>query len=256
MIRLVASDIDGTLLQGGARTLSEELFGLIRALKERGILFCAASGRQCRSIKALFGPVENEIAYLCENGALVYRGGEIVSKLAMDRADALALIETIGAQEQCEVLISGANTSYLMPKHADYAHHIRYFVGNHITQVERAQDIPEDILKVSAYCRDGAACYAQMLGEPWKTEYSVAVAGEKWLDFTRADKGTGLVALCAALGVGLEETAAFGDNFNDVPMLDLVGSPYIMQGAAPALLERYPVHCARVEDVLRSLTEG
>ena len=155
MIRLVASDIDGTLLQGGARALSDELFGLIRVLKKRGILFCAASGRQYRSMRALFAQAEDDIAYLCENGAIVYRGGSVVSKLAMERADALALIGQIQAQEQCEVLISGADTSYLLPKHPDYVDHIRYFVGNHITRVKRAQDIPEDILKVSAYCRDG-----------------------------------------------------------------------------------------------------
>jgi len=179
----------------------------------------------------------------------------VVSKLAMERADALALIGQIQAQEQCEVLISGADTSYLLPKHPDYVDHIRYFVGNHITRVKRAQDIPEDILKVSAYCRDGAASHAQTLGAPWKAAYSVAVAGEKWLDFTRADKGTGLAALCGELGVRPQEVIAFGDNFNDVPMLDLVGSPYIMQGAVPALLERYPMQCARVEDVLRKLAE-
>lgn len=256
MIRLVASDIDGTLLQGGARALSDELFGLIRVLKKRGILFCAASGRQYRSMRALFAQAEDDIAYLCENGAIVYRGGSVVSKLAMERADALALIGQIQAQEQCEVLISGADTSYLLPKHPDYVDHIRYFVGNHITRVKRAQDIPEDILKVSAYCRDGAASHTQTLGAPWKAAYSVAVAGEKWLDFTRADKGTGLAALCGELGVRPQEVIAFGDNFNDVPMLDLVGSPYIMQGAVPALLERYPMHCARVEDVLRKLAEG
>ena len=146
MIRLVASDIDGTLLQGGARALSDELFGLIRVLKKRGILFCAASGRQYRSMRALFAQAEDDIAYLCENGAIVYRGGSVVSKLAMERADALALIGQIQAQEQCEVLISGADTSYLIPKHPDYVDHIRYFVGNHITRVKRAQDIPEDIL--------------------------------------------------------------------------------------------------------------
>ena len=179
-----------------------------------------------------------------------------MSKLAMERADALALIGQIQAQEQCEVLISGADTSYLLPKHPDYVDHIRYFVGNHITRVKRAQDIPEDILKVSAYCRDGAASHTQTLGAPWKAAYSVAVAGEKWLDFTRADKGTGLAALCGELGVRPQEVIAFGDNFNDVPMLDLVGSPYIMQGAVPALLERYPMQCARVEDVLRKLAEG
>ena len=236
MIRLVASDIDGTLLQGGARALSDELFGLIRVLKKRGILFCAASGRQYRSMRALFAQAEDDIAYLCENGAIVYRGGSVVSKLAMERADALALIGQIQAQEQCEVLISGADTSYLLPKHPDYVDHIRYFVGNHITRVKRAQDIPEDILKVSAYCRDGAASHAQTLGAPWKAAYSVA-------------------ALCGELGVRPQEVIAFGDNFNDVPMLDLVGSPYIMQGAVPALLERYPMHCARVEDVLRKLAE-
>ena len=151
MIRLVASDIDGTLLQGGARALSDELFGLIRVLKKRGILFCAASGRQYRSMRALFAQAEDDIAYLCENGAIVYRGGSVVSKLAMERADALALIGQIQAQEQCEVLISGADTSYLLPKHPDYVDHIRYFVGNHITRVKRAQDIPEDILKAVSY---------------------------------------------------------------------------------------------------------
>ena len=45
-----------------------------------------------------------------------------------------------------------------------------------------------------------------------------AVAGETWLDFTRADKGTGLAALCGELGVRPQEVIAFGDNFNDVPM--------------------------------------
>ena len=155
-------------------------------------------------MRALFAQAEDDIAYLCENGAIVYRGGSVVSKLAMERADALALIGQIQAQEQCEVLISGADTSYLLPKHPDYVDHIRYFVGNHITRV----------------------------------------------------KGTGLAALCGELGVRPQEVIAFGDNFNDVPMLDLVGSPYIMQGAVPALLERYPMQCARVEDVLRKLAEG
>ena len=46
---------------------------------------------------------------------------------------------------------------------------------------------------------------------------------------------------------------AFGDNFNDTAMLDLVGTPYIMDSAAPALRARYPLHTPRPEDVLRTL---
>ena len=46
MIKLVASDLDGTLLMKGAQSLPEDIFPLIRQLKELGILFVAASGRQ------------------------------------------------------------------------------------------------------------------------------------------------------------------------------------------------------------------
>ena len=46
MIKLIASDLDGTLLKNGAQMLSPEIFELIPALKEKGIHFVAASGRQ------------------------------------------------------------------------------------------------------------------------------------------------------------------------------------------------------------------
>ena len=42
MIKLVASDLDGTLLFKGAQSLPEEIFPLIRQLKKMGILFVAA----------------------------------------------------------------------------------------------------------------------------------------------------------------------------------------------------------------------
>ena len=56
MIKLVASDLDGTLLFKGAQSLPEEIFPLIRQLKELGILFVAASGRQYANMKKMFAP--------------------------------------------------------------------------------------------------------------------------------------------------------------------------------------------------------
>ena len=44
---------------------------------------------------------------------------------------------------------------------------------------------------------------------------------------------------------------AFGDNYNDVSMLDIVGVPYIMDSAAAPLREKYPNHTPRPENVLR-----
>ena len=75
MIRLIACDIDGTLLQAGQETLPPAIHPLIRQLEERGVAFCVASGRQFSNLHALFGPSAGRIYYVCENGALVFGKG-------------------------------------------------------------------------------------------------------------------------------------------------------------------------------------
>ena len=88
MIRLIASDIDGTLLQNGAAEIPPEIFDHIRRLEKKGVLFCPASGRQYTSLRRLFAPVADRVPFLCENGAVVYGPGSpgpILSKTVMDR---------------------------------------------------------------------------------------------------------------------------------------------------------------------------
>lgn len=59
MIKLIASDVDGTLLRGGEDTpLPTALPELILRLKEKGIFFVAASGRQYPNLRRVFGPVQ------------------------------------------------------------------------------------------------------------------------------------------------------------------------------------------------------
>ena len=54
MIHLIASDIDGTLLQGGQTRLDPALFDVIERLEQHGIRFAAASGRQYTNLRRLF----------------------------------------------------------------------------------------------------------------------------------------------------------------------------------------------------------
>lgn len=256
MIRLVASDIDGTLLLGGAAEIPPEIFAQIRRLARKGILFCPASGRQYSSLRRLFAPVQDQLPYLCENGAVVYGPGSpgpVLSKTVMDRTQAQRLCRDILALPGVEVLISGADTSYLCPKEPDFEDHIRWFVGNNTRLLDRPEQTPEDIIKVSAYCPGRLEETWQALSPRWGGLFRAAVAGEAWVDFTLADKGAGLRQLCRALHIGLEEVMAFGDNYNDLPMLELAGRPYIMAGAAPELRAQFPLQCRRVLDILREL---
>jgi len=254
-IRLIASDIDGTLLQNGAMEIPEEIFAHIRRLEQRGILFCPASGRQYQSMRKLFAPVADKVPFLCENGAVVYGPGSpgpVWSRTVMDRSQAEALSRDIMAQPGMEVLISGANTSYLCPKSREFEAYFRWFTGNNVRLLPGPEDVPEDIVKVSAYCPNQIEQARAALCPRWEKHFRAAVAGDAWLDFTLADKGTGLAQLCSRLGLGPEQVMAFGDNFNDAPMLRLAGSPYIMASAHPELREEFPA-CSNVEEILRTL---
>lgn len=256
MIRLIACDIDGTLLQGAQRDIRPAVFRQIRRLRQAGVLFCPASGRQYSSLRRLFAPVADQLSYLCENGAVVYGPGSpgpVLGKAPMERGLALELCRAILSEPDCEVLISGADTSYLCPKKPDIISHMRDSVGNNVAVLLRPEDVPEDILKVSAFCRQGAEAVQPRLAPRWGTRCNAAIAGSEWLDFNQADKGAGLRCLCTALGIGAGQVMAFGDNYNDLPMLELAGFPYLMDTAASGLRSRFPNHCRRVEDVLRLL---
>ena len=54
MIKLIASDLDGTLLQNEAQELTPRAIELIRALTQKGVHFVAASGRQYANERLLF----------------------------------------------------------------------------------------------------------------------------------------------------------------------------------------------------------
>ena len=191
VIRLIACDIDGTLLRGTQREISPAVFREVVRLGKQGVRFCPASGRQYHSLRGLFAPIASRLYYVCENGAVVFGPGDpgpILAKETMEREQALELCREILDMDGCEVLISGAGISYLCPKGGDIVDHVRYFVGNRTALVDRPEEITEDIVKVSAYCRRGAAEAEPVLVPRWRRIWRVAVAGEKWLDFTAADR--------------------------------------------------------------------
>ena len=79
MIKLVVTDIDGTLLPEGTDHLNPELFEVIRALKKNGIQFAVGSGRQYMSMRYLFQPVLDDVIFNAENGSNVMYHGKNLS---------------------------------------------------------------------------------------------------------------------------------------------------------------------------------
>ena len=257
MLKLIACDLDGTLLLDGAQTLQKNTCHLIHRLREeKGILFVPASGRQYRNIRNLFSPVADEIAYICENGCLTFYQGQMLHKEFLDRETGVEILKDIAEREGEEILLSGMDTSYVMPKNPDFVRHMREVVGNHVTVVEDILDTPEPYYKIAvcAYGGDIKDCqdyYLKTYGE----ELTVATSGNIWLDLNKkgACKRSGLKALIEKLDIAPEECMAIGDNFNDAEMLSFVGHPVTMATAVPGVYEMSDRHTDTVEHLLESL---
>lgn len=237
--RLVASDIDGTLLLNWSpEGIDPRVFDEIREVRRRGAVFLASSGRQYPNLRRLFSPVADDIAYLCENGALVIVGGEVVVRREMPRDLALELCHVIMGEPGCDLLVSGERTSYVLEGAPAFAEHMRVVVGNDVTCVARPEDIPETPVKVS-YHADAAVMrqVRESFEERFGATCKVVTSGATWMDVMArgVDKGWAMRELGRALGIPPSEMVAFGDNENDREMLELVGRPYLMASGNPSM---------------------
>lgn len=253
MIKFIASDLDGTILLHGAQSVDHSLFETIHKLSEKGIIFAPASGRQYNSLKMLFEPVEKDLMYIAENGALVMYKDEVIFKKPMNRKLAMDIIEDIYEQCNCEVLVSGLNTAYIKPKEEEYLHRMTSVVKYKTTFVDSFDDIEEDILKVSVCDISGIKNSREYFTEKWSDKVLTAVSGELYLDFTAigVNKGTAIKNIQDKLGITPDECMAFGDNYNDIEMLDNVGHSYAMERAVDDIKKHAKYTTGLVEKTLK-----
>lgn len=235
MIKLIASDLDGTLLKNGAQQINDDTMKVLQKALDAGILFAPASGRMHHSLMKLFAPIQDRIIYIADNGAFVKYQGETIVKRTLNRATAFELMEDIYQVPNCEFVASGEDCAYMKPKSEAFRHRMTKIVNYDMVEIEDFEEIPEDIIKVSVCDMSGIVHSQEHFLEGWKNRTCVAVSGELFMDMTAAgvNKGFALQKICAYFGWSAQECAAFGDNFNDVEMLDFAGYSYAMERAVP-----------------------
>ncbi|MDO4261422.1 MAG: HAD family hydrolase [Eubacteriales bacterium] len=221
MIRLIVSDIDGTLVPEGETRLNPEYMNVIGKLTERGIAFAAASGRQSSSMDAVFHPVREKIYYLSDNGAYIQRYGVSARELRLDPADARALLDCVRNIGGCYPLFSTTEGFYTDAQDPAFHHLVFEQYGGTGGVLEDVSPYADCSIKLSLYCPDGAQPMYRKL-EPWKEKFSVNISGARWVDINapEATKGNAVEWLQRELGVLPEETVVIGDNFNDISMLE------------------------------------
>lgn len=256
MIKLIASDLDGTILKNGAQSLPEGFTDLIVRLKECGIHFAAASGRQYQNLYRLFGPVADQISYIAENGALCKCNGRTIAKGTIRRDLSLRIMEAIRDREELNIMVSREDAVYIENKNPDFIHYVRDVVGYDTVPIDNILDAADKpILKIAACDFKGSSRHERHYRELFRDELSVVTSGNYWFDFIAPDanKGLGLAALLKELRLKPRECMAFGDQYNDVEMLLTAGTSYAMKTCAPGV-DRFATNVTdSVEEILEEL---
>ena len=239
MLKLICSDVDGTLVPDGGHDLNPEYFTQIRHLKKNGILFAAVSGRSYSSLKKLFAPVIDYILFICDNGARTIYHGNLLSCYTIRRELAMEIVREIEALPGCTTYISAVKDGYVK-EGADELY--RWLTEGYQLDIKKLKRMPEDlpandgILSVEMYHPTKAEEIAhQGLYQKWHghKELQLVCAGKQWMNFTpiNADKGIALSEFQNRYGITPGETMAFGDNMNDASMLLRADQSYAIGNA-------------------------
>lgn len=233
MIKLVVSDVDGTLLRSGQKGIPKEVFGMIRMLKEKGILFAVASGRPFVDLKHLFEEAAEDIVFIASDGAYISYKSQVIAKYPIDREAGFALMSEIYMQTEAEVAAYGAYMCYMIPKKEEFGAYFRESVRNHVESVSCMRGVSEDYLKIGIYHSENVEKHAGAIASYWNDKLHRVYHSDNWIEYTAAGvhKGTGLDKLMKTFDIKSEEVLAFGDNYNDKEMLALAGCAYAMSDA-------------------------
>lgn len=248
MIKLIASDIDGTLVNS-AKELPPNFDELIEKLKAKGITFAVSSGRSLTALQEQFGKYIDDISIICDNGALIIDKGKILSKSVMPRERVLRIIDVCEQNGMVPLLCSPNNT--FMPE-GDSAYHreVQLYYKKHCI-LKDLRDFDDNITKVAVYNEHGMEENGlKILQREFSDVFNVVLSAFYWADVMNVGvtKGRGIEVLQQRLGASYESTMAFGDYLNDIEMLNSAYYSYAMENAHPLVKNTANFHTGSNED--------
>ncbi len=271
MIRLLALDLDGTLLNSHGEVSKRNARALTEA-RAAGVSVALVTGRRFRDARPLALELGLDVPVIAHNGALTKhaRTFETVAAILLPLeaahqvldtgratgADAMVSDDHQGAGLLVYDRISEGNTAL-----QNYIAWSRRVVGNNAEEsVRRVSSLESYLDHAPVHIAFSGTCAGmQSLSELLERELNGGVRVLRTMypkrDFAlldvlhpEASKGAGLAAVAVEQNLTPDEVMAVGDNFNDVEMLEYAGTAIVMQNADAALRDRDGFHVTATND--------
>ena len=238
-IRLVVSDIDGTLVNK-AKVVTPRAHAAIEALRQRGIPLAVASARPpigLRSIVAALGITAPVGAV--NGGAIIRPDLSIVDQLAVP-VDAVALCVHLLREQGIDAWLFTADKWFLRVRDGAHVDHEAKTIGLEPIVVEEfdASHMAETLKIVGASHDHPLLAECERILQAALGGRALASRSQAYyLDITNAaaNKGKAVTGIARQLGIPLEEVLTIGDGANDTPMFTVSGFSVAMGNATEAV---------------------
>jgi hypothetical protein len=233
VLRLVATDLDGTLLHPDG-TVTDRTREVIDAVDAQGVTVVFVTGRPVRWMESLWHHVGDHGLAICSNGGIVYDvpGRSVVEARTIPRDVGLTVAELIRA--------TFPDTRFALEKTAGWAREPSFAPADDRSElgVGPLEEIFDDtVVKMLALHLDEDpehywAQVEKIVGHAVTTTWS-SVGALVELSGPGVTKASTLELVCAERDIPSSDVVAFGDMPNDVAMLEWAGTSYAMGNAHP-----------------------
>ena len=235
-IKLVAFDLDGTLLSFDKR-ITKRTYDALEAASKQGVAIVPATGRFMRTVPQEIKDMPFVDYVISINGAYVLnvKTGEAIyrSEIPQQRAlDILSYFDTLPIAYDCYMDNDSFINKEMMDHINDYVEDQFYLdlVWRFRKPVKELKahikEDGKDIQKLMAYTKDQEIRH--MLMGTLQSRFpgiivTSSINNNIEINASGANKGNALKALAKSIGIDISQTMAFGDSFNDIPMIKEAG---------------------------------
>ncbi|MGT2829372.1 Cof-type HAD-IIB family hydrolase [Streptococcus hillyeri] len=240
MIKLIATDMDGTFLSGHNSYNEQRFEAVFEELKKREIPLVIATGNNMKRLRDLFPKHANQLTFIAENGAqLVHKGREVFS-LFMDKEEQEPLLRFLEERfPDAQHFLSAGEVTYVLETLPTEQ---KAFLSQFFTSIEelshlhQASQVP--LYRISIQFEDNfEQNFAEIENYLIGTSFRVVETGFNWLDILpkTVHKAVGLDYLMTEWQLSPAEVMVFGDSPNDLEMLERFEYSYAMANATDAV---------------------
>ncbi|MFE3655048.1 Cof-type HAD-IIB family hydrolase [Streptomyces sp. NPDC059165] len=243
-VRLIATDLDGTLLRDD-KSVSERTVAALAAAEEAGIEVFFVTGRPARWMNVVSDHVHGHGLAICANGAAVvdlHAGGALLQVRPLARSTALDVVTRLrdaarGASFAVETSTGIHYEPHYPPFHLDPGATVAS-AEKLLHEGEPGSAVP--VLKLLAQhpelTPDGFLTLARTVASDISTVTRSSPTTLLEISGLGVSKASTLALCCAERGISADEVVAFGDMPNDVEMLNWAGVSYAMGNAHPDVI--------------------